>query len=123
MKTSELTGHALNWAVAEAEYKTAPPSKGWVLEHHKTGQQTWPYATAWEWGGPIMERERIGVYWSSGQWIAEWWPDNSGMARNPAQKFQHNRYTCGPTPLVAAMRAYVASKFGDEVDVPAELED
>jgi hypothetical protein len=27
----------------------------------------------------------------------------------------------GPTPLIAAMRCYVASKLGDEVDVPEEL--
>jgi hypothetical protein len=27
----------------------------------------------------------------------------------------------GPTPLVAAMRCYVASKMGDEVDVPEDL--
>jgi hypothetical protein len=26
-----------------------------------------------------------------------------------------------PTPLIAAMRCYVASKLGDEVDVPEEL--
>jgi hypothetical protein len=27
----------------------------------------------------------------------------------------------GPTPLIAAMRCYVASKLGDEVEVPKEL--
>jgi hypothetical protein len=27
----------------------------------------------------------------------------------------------GPTPLIAAMRCYVASKLGDEVEVPNEL--
>ena len=27
----------------------------------------------------------------------------------------------GPTPLIAAMRCYVASKLGDEVEVPEEL--
>jgi hypothetical protein len=27
----------------------------------------------------------------------------------------------GPTPLIAAMRCYVASRLGDEVDVPEEL--
>ena len=28
----------------------------------------------------------------------------------------------GPTPLIAAMRCYVASKLGDEVEVPVELQ-
>jgi hypothetical protein len=27
----------------------------------------------------------------------------------------------GPTPLIAAMRCYIASKMGDEVKVPDEL--
>ena len=27
----------------------------------------------------------------------------------------------GPTPLIAAMRCYVASKLGDDVDIPEEL--
>jgi hypothetical protein len=30
-------------------------------------------------------------------------------------------YFVGPTPLIAAMRCYVASKLGDEVEVPEEL--
>ena len=30
-------------------------------------------------------------------------------------------YGYGPTPLIAAMRCYVASKLGDEVEVPVEL--
>lgn len=40
-------------------------------------------------------------------WAASWWFDGS-------QGF-------GPTPLVAAMRAYVKGKLGVEVDVPEEL--
>jgi hypothetical protein len=29
--------------------------------------------------------------------------------------------TDGTTPLIAAMRCYVASKLGDEVEIPVEL--
>ena len=32
-----------------------------------------------------------------------------------------SRVPSRPTPLIAAMRCYVASKLGDEVDVPEEL--
>jgi len=32
-------------------------------------------------------------------------------------------FESGPTPLIAAMRCYVASKFGDEVDVPLPEEE
>ena len=109
MKTSDLTGPALDWAVSEAEYQTDPPRKGWVLEYHKTGQQMWPYSTSWEWGGPIIERERTAH-----------WPDEEGgwLASSDAGR-GHDYH--GPTPLIAAMRCYVASRLGDEVEIPKEL--
>jgi hypothetical protein len=65
----------------------------------------------WSQGGPIIERERIGV-WSSeavdhaGEWCA---------------RMIDTYITYSPTPLIAAMRCYVASKLGDGVDVPEEL--
>ena len=42
------------------------------------------------------------------------------MARMWRDKGKYRAY--GPTPLIAAMRRYVASKLGDEVDVPEELQ-
>ena len=119
MKTSELQGPALDWAVAQAwygcEYDMSIPlfADGLIFQP----------SVLWQHGGPIIERERIDVTWSGTQWVAMWWADNSGMAKNPAQRFTHNRQKAGPTPLTAAMRAYVASKMGEEVNVPAELED
>jgi hypothetical protein len=94
MKTSELTGTALDWAVAKCKGE---------LEY-------WPeieYSTNWAQGGPIIERERIEVRPYDGvKWIAT---DNL------------TNHTVGPTPLIAAMRCYVASKLGDDIDVPEEL--
>ena len=111
MNTYELSGIALDWAVAEAEYKTNPPAKSWVIEYHKTGQQTWPYSTAWEWGGPIIEREIAKIErFSDALWEA------TAFTKN-AQDFVQD----GPTPLVAAMRCYVASRLGDDVQIPCEL--
>ena len=48
MKTSELTGAALDWAVAKAigEYKPVPVPN---------------YSTDWAQGGPIIEREKIEI--------------------------------------------------------------
>lgn len=91
MKTSELTGDALDWAVREC-----------------TGRKEWNYkpSTDWSQGGPIIEREKITIEWTGEDWMAYIWHD--------AEFF-------GPTPLIAAMRCYVASKLGDEVDVPEEL--
>ena len=59
--------------------------------------------TNWAQGGPILEREKIGVF-------------PLGDARGWAAGFQS-----GPTPLIAIMRCYVASELGDEVEVPEEL--
>ena len=67
-----------------------------------------PLSTDWAFGGPIIEREMISVWpFDDVTWKAE-------TARD-AIVFE------GETPLVAAMRCYVASKMGDTVDIPEEL--
>lgn len=104
MKTSELIGPALDWAVAKCEGWTYDSSE---LKYIKLGYTEWNYSTNWEHGGPIIERECIAlkalaaepVYWRAGTFGT----------------------SIGPTPLIAAMRCYVASKLGDEVDIPKEL--
>jgi hypothetical protein len=97
MKTSELTGAALDWAVAKAigEYKPLPVPN---------------YSTDWAQGGPIIDREHISIaYMYRGEWEA--WDDKT----MPPPRYR------GPTPLIAAMRCYVASKLGDTVQIPQEL--
>ena len=121
IKTSELTGPALNWAVAKCE-----GDEDYLSVWKKTGARYWTPDTNWAQGGPIIEREKITLNHGTGiregfRWIATWWADNSGMAKKPAQRWTHNRHASGPTRLIAAMRCYVASKLGDEVDVPDEL--
>ena len=118
IKTSELTGPALRWAVAEAEWK------GGVSVGCLIGQQIYCYDdgekvlyepdTNWAQGGLIIEQEAISVTAS----YAEYW-----SARILLNLDEHDEATVsfGPTPLIAAMRCYVASKLGDEVDVPKEL--
>lgn len=108
MKTSKLTGVALDWAVAIV-FNPAPE---WG---------NWKPSTNWLQGGAIIERERIDIRWGRNQWIASLWADNAGMAKNHLQRFKHNIETSGETPLIAAMRCYVASKLGDEVEIPAEV--
>lgn len=105
IKTSELTGAALDWAVCHAE-GTQP------------GRYT-QYSTDWRAGGPIIEREHI-------EW--QWLPASDKAHQYGARKPSLgglNRTFCmdGPTIMVAAMRCFVASKLGDEVDVPSELTD
>jgi len=106
MKTSELTGAALNWAVAKCQ----PDDTLSVYFDEDTGEplchDDWPDnqefkpSSDWAQGGPIIEREGIDIY-QSGVWVAE---------------MDGKHTTEGPTPLIAAMRCYVAGKLGDDVE-------
>ena len=114
MKTSELTGHALDWAVAKCE-GAGTPYIGKDGKHHLA---TANYSTDWAQGGPIIEREKIGIQrciraCEYHGWLAL--KDYSFEASVPEET------TWGDTPLIAAMRCYVASKLGDEVEIPTEL--
>lgn len=67
-----------------------------------------------EHAGPIVERERIEVSpWPGPEWRAYVRPkyEYQDMVENAGEGE-------GQTPRIAAMRAYVASKFGEEVELP-----
>ena len=101
MKTNELTGHFLNVAVALAMGHKPP-----------FGIDGFFPSTDWSQGGPIIEREKIGIVPSDDDanvWI--------GSMLEPEWKFNRT----GPTPLIAAMRCYVASKMGEEINIPNEV--
>lgn len=106
-KTSELNGAMLDAAVVNALGATAVRYGNGV---YVNGSAFHP-STNWDHGGPIIERERIGTTWPEESPPAgyEW---HANLAR-PEASF--NAY--GPTPLIAAMRAYVAHKLGDEVEL------
>lgn len=112
INTSELQGPALDWAVAKCEGVINGDALdiGFVLEGGYTPSSNWAQ------GGPIIEREKISIEYMPGAgdagldvWIAT---RIEGSSVSEEQ---------GPTPLVAAMRCFVASHLGDEVDVPEEL--
>ena len=108
IKTSELTGAALDWAVAKCEGfdpETLNTKTG-VVYSLRYGVYT--PSTDWAQGGPIIEREKIEIFIRDEEWFAY-------SSRSTPEDFH------GPTPLIAAMRCYVASKLGDEVEIPEEL--
>lgn len=116
MKTSELIGDALDWAVVRTNYEINFETV-WTDCRSECN-----YSTDWAQGGPIIEREGIDLHRvSDSLWSAKWWANNVGMVKNPAQRFRHNIEIDGPTPLIAAMRCFVVSKLGEEVDLPGEL--
>ena len=102
MKTDELTGAALDWAVAKCEgvINGDDLDIGFILERGYTP------STDWAQGGAIIEREQMSIEWTGEDWMAY---------------IEHDEEFFGPTPLIAAMRCYVASKLGDDIETPEEL--
>lgn len=119
MKTQDLSGAALDWAVATCEGYTAlhmdegylgqepqlvmfPPRREYgVMELVELR-----FSSGWDFGGFLIESERISITWECEKgWYA----------------YIGDTYSYGETPLIAAMRCYVASKLGAEIELPKEL--
>jgi hypothetical protein len=102
MKTGELTGAALDWAVAKCEGK--------IFDLSPDGYYTYKPSRNWALGGPIIERECINLKENG----AGWWFAKIGDKKK-------DKWMRGTDPLIAAMRCYVASRLGDDVTVPDGL--
>lgn len=139
MKTSNLSGVALDWAVAKANsfkiYQVWPDEirvidgRNWIV---------YSPSTDWMKGGPIIERENITLIRANSQYVEGksvplWFAETDkwvghGITTGYAGEYFDLCFMVdeaggyyGPTPLIAAMRCYVASKIGDEIDIPEEL--
>lgn len=140
IKTDELIGPQLDWAVATCEglpIRHDPMNFGpafaeggfWIWDdrgpigkrdYRLIGRQYCP-STNWAQGGPIIEREKIEIVRGNdlifpngnekGEYTEPLWLASCGGGR------MFN----GPTSLVAAMRAFVAIKLGDEIEISEEL--
>lgn len=120
IKTADLIGPALDWLVAkcgsvEVEYINNGITRCLLYASPFTGM--YHPSVDWSQGGPLIEREELGLKrnapCSQGR---EWEASPSITAKGAGGKWGY-----GPTPLIAAMRCFVASRLGDEVDVPEEL--
>lgn len=80
------------------------PFGPWVWRHNFRPSIDWDQA------GPIIFRENISL--AGMDPMHDYW---SAMTQYGANKYD------GPTPLIAAMRCFVASKLGHVVEVPDEL--
>ena len=110
-KTSELSGAALDWAVAKCEgvneeafhlyYEPMEPA-----DYDSRGYPEFHYSTVWAQGGPIIERYH---------------PNPNTPGWEPWVATTKSYRADGPTPLIAAMRCFCASRLGDEVEIPKEL--
>ncbi|MGQ3051087.1 MAG: phage protein NinX family protein [Roseateles sp.] len=131
-KVSELTGTLLDAAVAHSNgwpyrlrdgscevvasvplYSDPPPSFGESGGEMDVFVSFCP-STRWSQGGPLIERERITLHVAAGRTIAY-----------VGAEFMSDEVTSyvasgdGETPLIAAMRAFVTAKLGEEVELPA----
>jgi hypothetical protein len=121
-KTSELTGALLDYWVAKANgYPLCGDAMqiDYILIGTGEGDlQRFSPSTDWSKGGKIIERERIHIAYMP----SDVQPEVPRWYANLHSRLNANgsRSQVGPTALIAAMRCYVAIKFGDEVpDVPA----
>lgn len=112
MKTAELTGALLNAWVARAEGReNVKIFRGRCFCDHPHSLGTGFNPTGfWGVGGPIIERDGIGI--SKDEFEPVWHAELEHPARPDGCQRSFAR---GPTPLIAAMRAKVASVYGDVV--------
>ena len=100
IKVSEASGQVLDWMVGCAVDEYIPCAVP-------------AYSTDWAQGGPIIERETIGLVCQQ--------PESTSRCAYRQTPDGEVFYYYGPTPLIAAMRCFVTSVLGDEVEVPDEL--
>jgi hypothetical protein len=110
MKVSELSGAKLDFWVGKMEGKRVSLETIGGVEYclELSGYRCrmgYSPSTDWARGGPIIEMRRVMVSPVG---------DTLWYASIEVEKMA-GEYAIGETPLIAAMRRYVASKYGDEV--------
>ena len=126
IKTSELIGPALDWAVAESEgnVRLQYDSREGLIICNILGWIPYRPSVAWAQGGPIIAREMIDLRKIYNNGLPNANPYDCWKAEiifRDGKLVAGDLFAYGPTPLVAALRCFVASRLGDEVDVPKEL--
>lgn len=118
VKTQDLSGAVLDWAVAKVEGFNYDPN---YLSHCAFHDgKTWTCKSIsnyrpsadWSHGGPLIEKYKLDIGAPM---------ENQNGTWNAATEWAHPMGYKGETPLIAACRAIVASSLGDTVSVPKEL--
>ena len=130
-KVADLTGAVLDTAVMQAfakqhGLKIFVVERGHLIYSNESGDtqidpDVFKPSVNWWDAGPIIEHERIDLrpMFEEGKfedrWVARLQPTVYDGHYRETTGWRHTAY--GPTPLVTAMRAFVLSKLGDEVDL------
>jgi len=104
MKVAELEGALLDYWVAKAEGFTN------TFETFKASPT--PYSSSQEFGGIIIEREKITCVWLGYHWTAGF--QFEALSNYPWWHMTWMRD--GDSQVQAAMRSYVFKRFGEEVE-------
>lgn len=131
VKTAELIGPALDWAVAKAngfavqvrpyaEFCNASTGHKVKARYHRVWYEfdgdleEYSPSADWSQGGPLIEKYAVKI---------EHFPSETIASKANARIAMHSTayWQSGPAPLVALCRAIVAAKLGDAVSVPEEL--
>ena len=146
IKTSDLEGAALDWAVAQLEL-VAHDTETNILMVTVGDDNDWKYqpSSNWSQGGPIIESANITIIRANDDYekdcqgftslkrVPVWFAECDqcvGHSPHTSYEGEHMEPTFmvgegdgyyGPAPLIAAMRAFVASQLGEEVEVPDEI--
>jgi hypothetical protein len=118
LNTSELTGAALDWAVAKCEGKSVETNDDWVidiaLDTILISDSRFQPSSDWAKAGPIIHRE--GILMGPSPFPGE------PYAACVGSEWDTGAFTqSGSTPLIAAMRCFVTSKLGPQIEVEEEL--
>lgn len=121
LKTADLEGTALDWAVARVEGVTYNP---YYLScgGYRDGSDLWSNwfisnfrpSTCWSDGGPLVQKYHMDFCCEHPETIGAALCDENGM-------YVDERMIFGSTHLEAACRALVHNKFGETVSVPSGL--
>ena len=126
IKTIELSGVALDWAVGISRglqignHNGSPYRKDLPGDTYGPGP-AWRPSTDWSQGGPLIGQFRVGVVPAN---VGIMTPEQSAWFATAFFNGEDGDSCCkgvGPTALIAACRAIVGLKLGDEVDVPEGL--
>ncbi|MFW6855344.1 phage protein NinX family protein [Burkholderia gladioli] len=126
VNTRELSGAALDWAVMKCElpkndfveFFLKMRNENVVYDDHFRQSRTgrFRYSERWDQAGPIIEREDI------------WFQKGTTRGEGPIYAYvghtghrTDNKFAFGNTRLEAAMRCYVVTTLGEEVEIPDEL--
>ncbi|WFM72904.1 phage protein NinX family protein [Halomonas sp. CKK8] len=125
MKAREREGWALDWAVAQItgiELNIIDiPSGPYIGIKGRTSDgfpRKYSPSTDWSQGGPLIEQHAIELHTNIGEQYGE---EERWYAIVPTSA-SGSRGAMGPTPLMAAMRALVFAKLGEEINLPEGLQ-